>query len=94
MIRLTVDNIKCGGCANRIHHQLSAIEGVKSVDVNVEQRQVIVDADTALTDVIRQQLARLGYPEAGTTAGIAAVGADLRSVVSCAIGRVQGDKTK
>lgn len=94
MITLRVDNIKCGGCANSIHRQLSAIEGVKSVEVNVDLGQVVVDADTALTDVIRQQLARLGYPESGTTVGIAAVGADLRSVVSCAIGRVQGDKPK
>lgn len=93
MIIFNVDNIKCGGCVNSIQRQLSTIDGVNAVTVDVAEGRVTVDAASELTDTVRQALARLGYPESGTTTGVAAIGADLRSVVSCAIGRVQGDKT-
>jgi copper chaperone len=84
-----VDNIKCGGCAGRIRQQLLTIQGVSDVQVDVDLGRVRVEADAEQEGVILARLTRLGYPLSGSTSGLAAVEADLRSVVSCAIGRLQ-----
>jgi copper chaperone len=91
MIVWHIDNVKCGGCANRIRQKLQVIAGVTDVRVDVEQAQLHFDApDERLAD-IEAILSALGYPRTGTTLGLAAVGADVRSVVSCAIGRFQSE---
>lgn len=86
-----VDNIKCGGCAGRIRQQLLTLAGVRDVQVDVEQGVVRVEADDDQESAILARLNRLGYPLSGTASGLAAVGADVRSVVSCAIGRLNPD---
>jgi copper chaperone len=91
MMEWKVDNIKCGGCAGRIRQQLLSLVGVSDVQVDVEQGVVRVEADADQFPAILARLKRLGYPLTGTTSGLAAVEADVRSVVSCAIGRLQSD---
>jgi len=87
-----VDNIKCGGCANRIRQQLLTLNGVEEVRVDVEQGMVHVEADDQLESTILARLKRLGYPLHGSASGLAAVEADVRSVVSCDIGRLNTDR--
>lgn len=85
-----VDNLKCGGCTNRIEQQLAQIEGVQRVSVALETSTVTVEADEQMpAQTIVDTLTRLGYPVTGTTQGLSALEADLRSVVSCALGRLQ-----
>lgn len=91
MMEWQVDNIKCGGCVGRIRQQLLTLEGVSDVQVDVEQGVVRVEADAEQETAILARLKRLGYPLSGSTSGLAAVEADVRSVVSCAIGRLQSD---
>ncbi len=91
MMQWTVDNIKCGGCASRIRQQLLTLPGVDEVQVDVEQGLVRVEGDAEQSAAILARLKRLGYPLTGSTSGLAAVQADVRSVVSCAIGRLQSD---
>jgi copper chaperone len=86
-----VDNIKCGGCAGRIRQQLSKLAGVSLVEVDVGLAQVRVEADEASENLILAELARLGYPLSGTSQGLSAIQADVRSFVSCAIGRMQSE---
>jgi copper chaperone len=86
-----IDNVKCGGCAKRIVQKLQDIDGVSAVNVDVDQGQVSFDADESRVTEVEKLLQSLGYPRTGTTAGLSAVGADVRSVVSCAIGRLQSD---
>lgn len=92
MMEWKVDNIKCGGCAGRIRQQLLSLVGVSDVHVDVEQGVVRVEADSEQASAILARLKRLGYPLTGTTSGLAAVEADVRSVVSCAIGRLHADE--
>jgi len=89
MIVWDVDNIKCGGCANRITQKLQAIVGVTKVSVDIEQSQIHFEANESVVADVEHTLISLGYPRSGTTSGLSAVGADVRSVVSCAIGRLQ-----
>lgn len=88
---IDVENIKCGGCAHSIVSKLSALDGVDSVEVDVENGRVKFSAEAALMDQVKVVLLGLGYPETGSVEGIKAVGAKAKSFVSCAIGKVSKD---
>jgi len=90
--QVKADNIKCGGCANRIVSQLSELAGVESVTVDHEQGIVSWSASEDLVGAVCEKLAALGYPESGSIEGIAAVGAKAKSFVSCAIGKASDKK--
>ena len=90
LYEITVENIKCGGCANSICSKLAALEGVQSVDVDVENGIVRTEAIEGMRDTLTASLLKMGYPESGTAEGIAAAKAKAKSFVSCAVGRVSG----
>lgn len=99
ILKVAVENIKCGGCANSIRKQLLELEGIRQVDVNIEEGLVMVEgADEsaafaqALRDSVTQQLLKMGYPEAGSVEGLKATGAKAKSFVSCAVGRWKNDQ--
>ena len=85
---ITVENIKCGGCANSIRKALAAVEGVKDVAVDIERGEVRVEGDASARAAVARRLLELGYPEKGTASGIGSAAANAKSFVSCAIGRV------
>ena len=87
---ITVDNLKCGGCSATITKRLSALEGVTDVQIDSESEQVSFSSPLYAVELARQTLEALGYPERGTAAGLANLGAKARSLVSCAIGKVGG----
>ena len=84
---VSVENIKCGGCASSIVKGLQELEGVASVTVDVEQGRITIDADDSLRDAATEHLLKLGYPEQGSAAGLKAAKAKAKSFVSCAVGR-------
>lgn len=84
---LQVENIKCDGCASTITNKLTALDGVNNVDIDVEKGIVRADATEGLHDTLSKALLKLGYPESGTTEGIAAAKAKAKSFVSCAVGK-------
>jgi len=84
---VTVENIKCGGCANSIRKALTAIPGVTGVDVDIEEGDVRVQAEEAMRAAVTKRLLELGYPESGAVSGIGSAAAKAKSFVSCAIGR-------
>jgi copper chaperone len=83
-----VVNIKCGGCARSIERALRADPRVTSVEVDVPAGLVRVEAAPEAMDDARATLLRLGYPEAGSAEGVAALKAKAKSFVSCAVGRL------
>lgn len=93
-IEINVDNIKCGGCAGSIVRGLEALEGVRSVNVDVEQGRVTVGGDDVLRAAVCERLRQLGYPETGSTEGLAATTARAKSFVSCAVGRFSNSSRK
>lgn len=88
---ITVENIKCGGCAGTITKKISAIDGVNSIEVEIENGIVKVDGAEGLQEIITSALLKLGYPESGTAEGIAAAKAKAKSFVSCAVGKLNSD---
>jgi len=93
---IKVENIKCGGCANHIQKTLSAIKGVESVQVAVEEGEVKVTflpqmegvERAALQQRLRTELLSKGYPETGSVEGLKAAGAKAKSFISCAVGKM------
>ena len=86
---ISVENIKCGGCASTISTKLVEIEGIEIVDVDIEQGIVKVQSAEGMREQLVATLLKLGYPESGTTEGMAAAKAKAKSFVSCAVGRIK-----
>lgn len=87
-IEIQVENIKCGGCAASIKKGLLADARISDVDVDVENGIVRLTANADDRQAICGMLLKMGYPESGSTEGIAAAKARAKSFVSCAIGKV------
>lgn len=85
---IAVENIKCGGCAQSIKNALLKNPGVNQVEVDVEHGQISVEGEQLSKEALCKTLLSLGYPEKGSTAGLAALKARGKSFVSCAIGRM------
>lgn len=85
---LLVDNIKCGGCASHIKEKVAGLEGIKTVEVDVEVGKITGEMVTNVLDSIKKTLEKLGYPESGTQDGLEALGSKAKSYVSCAIGKI------
>jgi copper chaperone len=89
---LQIENLKCGGCGSSVKNGLKKIEGVCDVTIDFATNEVFVahteeveKADLAAT------LRGLGYPEVGSVEGFSAVTANLKSFVSCAVGRMSNE---
>lgn len=88
-VRLHLENIKCGGCANTISSELSK-QGLKEISVDHENGTVRFQnvEDEKLTQALGR-LKSLGYPLVETEEGLAALGLKAKSYVSCAIGKMK-----
>ncbi len=85
---LSVENIKCGGCANTITTKLNALDEINSCTVDIENGVISIDGDESHKTQITELLLKLGYPETGTAEGLKAAKAKAKSFVSCAVGRI------
>lgn len=92
--QIIVDNLKCGGCAATIKKELKKLVGIVDVKVIPEQSEVdITHDDDANLNVVKERLNELGYPVAGTDqGGLEKITTNLKSYVSCAIGRLSNDE--
>ena len=75
MLQISVENIKCGGCANTIRSRLLEEPGVSDVEVDIEQGQVSIQAAGDHRAALVERLAKLGYPEVGSVEGLKAAAA-------------------
>lgn len=83
MLSLTVDNIKCGGCAHQIEKQLRQQANVQDVTIEVDTGEITIKGDVQEPDMV-DLLRKMGYPLTGTGTAINTA----KSFVSCMIGRV------
>ncbi len=83
---LYIQNLKCVGCANTIIKNVSSIDAVTEVSVNVEENSVSFDYPTEEKLIeVKEKLKVLGYPEDGEANSL---GSKAKSYVSCAIGKM------
>lgn len=58
----TVEGMTCDHCANAVWTEVSAIEGVTAVDVDLANGQVRVDSEAALdVETVRHAIDEAGY---------------------------------
>jgi len=87
--RITVENLKCGGCVSTIIKRVGAVESVDSVVVDMDTETVFFVAPLGAVATVHSTLRQLGYPQRGSASVVSSVAATARSYVSCAIGKVQ-----
>lgn len=90
---LEVENIRCGGCVNTITRKLMSDERIKAVKVDIEAQTITLDSEVDIKDSAQTLLFSLGYPVRGSVHGLESLKEKARSVVSCAIGRMDHVKT-
>lgn len=87
-MKLTVDNIKCGGCAGTITKKLSEAFQTEAINIDIEQGVITIDIDDDKRQQVAQMLLDLGYPETDSVHGFDSAKAKAKSFVSCAIGKM------
>jgi len=87
---ITIENLKCHGCANTITKGLMKMPEVLEVIVDVEDNTVVIiyDGDENSRIKFKKKLEHMGYPEMGHNSGISVA----KSYVSCAVGRISMKK--
>lgn len=83
--KIEVENIKCNGCAKSINSSLIKLEGVKAVEVDIENEIVFISGDESTKDQVVSQLSSMGYPEKGHNDLVS----QAKSYLSCAIGKMK-----
>ncbi|MGB6011432.1 MAG: heavy-metal-associated domain-containing protein [Desulfobacterales bacterium] len=59
----SIPNISCGHCVMSIKNELNELEGVRSVEGNVENKSIAVEWDSPATlKKIRNTLKEINYP--------------------------------
>jgi len=83
---ISIQNLKCGGCAHTIITKVSAIDNISDVSVDMDSSSVIGQAITNQDiDAVKNKLAAIGYPEEGAANSIVS---KAKSFVSCATGKI------
>lgn len=81
-----IQNLKCGGCASTITKNLTALDDVSDVIVEVGDESVTFDySDENTLHLVKETLADLGYPEDGERNSLTD---KAKSYISCAIGKI------
>ena len=88
-MKIVVENIKCGGCANSITSKLKETFNYEHVDVDVAESAVIIDDKVIDETEVENVLHKLGYPRINSVEGLEAAKTKAKSFVSCAIGRIK-----
>ena len=90
MTTIQIENLKCGGCANTIKKGMLAIDGITTIDIDIEKSEVVFDSEeSTIVKVAREKLAKMGYPEVGTSNSTLQ---KAKSFVSCAVGRMTSEE--
>ena len=87
--KITVENIKCGGCINSIKTALLKIANVQEVEIDKDTETISIASSLPFErEAVVMQLAKMGYPEKGNNNLLL----KAKSFVSCAIGNLSEKK--
>lgn len=83
---ITVQNLKCGGCAHTITTKLSTVENISEVHVAVDESEISFNYKNE-SDLlhVKQKLKDLGYPSIEDKNTLTA---KSKSFISCAKGKL------
>lgn len=82
-----IQNLKCGGCEATILSELSKLNNIKNVSVNIEDSTVSLEHETeSELNTIKSKLSKLGYPTIDENNSLLK---KAKSYASCAVGRIK-----
>jgi copper chaperone CopZ len=84
-------NVKCGGCANTLKKDLLSEFGKVDVNLDVMPREITlqIDDNKSSYENLKAKLRKMGYPfEDDELSTLESIGANAKSFVSCAIGKI------
>lgn len=86
MKTVQVENLKCGGCASTIKKGLISLDGIDSVDIEIESSEITIPSENeeVIASAIKK-LSSMGYPQVGD---LNSVLKKAKSYVSCAVGKM------
>ena len=86
---IEIVNLKCNGCVNTVKKGVLSIEGIDTVEVDLDASKVIVATeDQKLIDEVKAKLSKMGYPEVGDANTMIH---KAKSFVSCATGKMSSE---
>ncbi|MBD3789590.1 MAG: heavy-metal-associated domain-containing protein [Campylobacterales bacterium] len=89
-----IRNVKCGGCAATLKKELAKEFGEIEVNLEVEPRQITLEIEDEKIESLKFKLRSLGYPlTSDTLTTFQNIGTTAKSFVSCAIGKMENDKS-
>ncbi len=85
-VSITIENLKCNGCASTIRKGLLKFNEIEDVEIDIEKSTVEISFEGNQEHILKykSKLAGLGYPETGGNSNLS----KAISYVSCAIGKV------
>lgn len=84
--KIIVQNLKCGGCANTITNNISSIENISEVEVDVDQSAISFQYLEIEDEIkVKEKLKSLGYPSVEDSNSFSS---KAKSFVSCATGKL------
>lgn len=84
---ITVQNLKCGGCAKTITDKLSEIEHISDIKINIEESEIHFNyVNQSDVEVVKNKLSALGYPSIDDDNSVLS---KAKSFVSCASGKLK-----
>ncbi len=87
LTKVTIQNLKCGGCESTIAKKLKDLHGIKDISVDINNCTVSFRYETKDgINTVTKELTKLGYPITGTPNTFST---KTKSYVSCAIGRIK-----
>lgn len=87
--KIGILNLQCSGCANTIRKSLLKIEGTLSVEVDLNNNEVIIShEDFVAREIYTKQLFTLGYPELNESNSLMS---KIISKKSCLLGKFSKD---
>lgn len=86
MKTIQVENLKCGGCASTIRKGLISLDGIESVDIEIESSEIKIPSENeeVIASAIKK-LSNMGYPQVGDPNTVLK---KAKSYVSCAVGKM------
>ena len=82
-----IQNLKCGGCKATIVSELSKLNNIKNVSVNIEDATISLEYETeSELNTVKSKLSKLGYPTIDENNSLLK---KAKSYASCAVGRIK-----
>ncbi|WP_028274753.1 heavy-metal-associated domain-containing protein [Atopococcus tabaci] len=65
---VTVEGMKCAGCANAVKSKFEGVDGIQNVTINLDDNSALVESETDVTtDALSSALADTGYTVTSVT---------------------------